>query len=199
MNATSYFFRIVDGPPNDGQLPYRDAGPKDVFKKRYNVAVSRARDQLWVVYSIDPDAHLKSGDLRRRLIEHACDPQALLRAIEQGGARTDSPFEKMVLQRLIDAGYRVQPQWPVGAYRIDLVVEGHTRRLAVECDGERWHTPEQLHRDLERQAGMEWAAMPANAQLFAPQTRPEATHSIPVEAGRHHHVISECSQALPQP
>lgn len=31
------------------------------------------------------------------------------------------------------------------------------------------------------------------------QTRPEATHSIPVEAGRHHHVISECSQALPQP
>jgi hypothetical protein len=38
-----------------------------------------------VVYSIDPNAHLKSGDLRRRLIEHACDPQALLRAIEQGG------------------------------------------------------------------------------------------------------------------
>lgn len=29
------------------------------------------------------------------------------------------------------------------------------RRLAVECDGERWHTPEQLHRDLERQAMLE--------------------------------------------
>lgn len=163
------FLSIVDGPPNDGQLPYRDAGPKDVFKKRYNVAVSRARDQLWVVYSIDPNAHLKSGDLRRRLIEHACDPQALLRAIEQGGARTDSPFEKMVLQRLIDAGYRVQPQWPVGAYRIDLVAEGRTRRLAVECDGERWHTPEQLHRDLERQAMLErlgWVFVRIRGSIF---------------------------------
>ncbi len=149
------FLSMVDGPPDDGQLPYRDAGQKDVFKKRYNVAVSRARDQLWVLYSIDPNAHLKSGDLRRRLIEHACDPQALLRAVEEHGARTDSPFEKKVLQRLIDAGYRVQPQWPVGAYRIDLVVRGQTKRLAVECDGERWHTPEQLSRDLQRQAILE--------------------------------------------
>jgi len=60
-----------------------------------------------------------------------------------------------VLQRLVSAGYRVQPQWSVGAYRIDLVVEGQTRKLAVECDGERWHTPEQLYRDLERQAILE--------------------------------------------
>jgi hypothetical protein len=28
----------------------------------------------------------------------------------------------------------------VGAYRIDLVVEGKTRKLAVECDGEKWPT-----------------------------------------------------------
>jgi hypothetical protein len=69
---------MVDDPPNDGQLSLRDAGPKNIFKKRYNVAVSRARDQLWIEYSMDPNAHLKSGDLRRRLIEHALDPQALL-------------------------------------------------------------------------------------------------------------------------
>jgi superfamily I DNA and/or RNA helicase len=61
------FFSTVDGPPDDGQLAYRDAGQKDVFKKRYNVAVSRARDQRWVVYSIDPIAHLKSGDLQNIL------------------------------------------------------------------------------------------------------------------------------------
>jgi very-short-patch-repair endonuclease len=34
-------------------------------------------------------------------------------------------------------------------------VEGKTKRLAVECDGERWHTPEQLNSDLERQAILE--------------------------------------------
>lgn len=34
------FLSMVDGPPQDGQLSYRDAGPKDLYKKRYNVAVS---------------------------------------------------------------------------------------------------------------------------------------------------------------
>ena len=75
------FLSMVDGPPNDGQLTYRDAGPRDLFKKRYNVAVSRARNQLWVVHSIDPETHLKSGDLRasahrarsRSADAYACD------------------------------------------------------------------------------------------------------------------------------
>jgi very-short-patch-repair endonuclease len=149
------FLSMVDGPPDDGQLSFRDAGPKDLYKKRYNVAVSRARNQLWVVHSIDPDTHLKGGDLRRRLIEHARDPQALMRAMEEQGKRTDSVFETLVLQRLISAGYRVHPQWPVGSRRIDLVVEGTTKRLAVECDGEKWHTPEKLQQDLERQSILE--------------------------------------------
>lgn len=149
------FLSMVDGPPDHGQLSCRDAGPKDLYKKRYNVAVSRARNQLWVVHSLDPDTHLKDGDLRRRLIQHARDPQAILRAKEDHGKQTDSVLETEVLQRLLAAGYRVQPQWPVGAFRIALVVEGTRRRLAVECDGERWHTPEQLQRDLERQAILE--------------------------------------------
>jgi very-short-patch-repair endonuclease len=163
------FLSIVDGPPEDGQLSYRDAGPKDLYKKRYNVAVSRARNQLWVVHSLDPETHLKGGDLRRRLIDHARDPEALLRSMEEQVKRTDSVFEKLVLQRLTSAGYRVRPQWPVGAYRIDLVVEGQTRKLAVECDGERWHTPEQLHRDLERQAILErlgWIFVRLRGSLF---------------------------------
>lgn len=149
------FLSVVDGPPDDGQLPNRDAGPRDLYKKRYNVAVSRARNQLWVVHSLDPSAHLKPRDLRRRLIEHARDPQALLRAIEVQGKRTDSIFEKLVPQRLLTTGYRVHTQWPVGAYRIDLVVEGRSNRLAVECDGEKWHTAEQLQHDIERQAVLE--------------------------------------------
>ncbi|MDH4083022.1 MAG: AAA domain-containing protein [Nitrospira sp.] len=163
------FLSMVDGPPVDGQLPCRDAGPKDLYKKRYNVAVSRARNQLWLIHSLDPDAHLKDGDLRRRLIQHARDPQAILQAKENYGKQTDSVLENQVLQRLLDAGYRVQPQWPVGAYRIDLVVEGKNRRLAVECDGEKWHTPEQLQRDLERQGILErlgWVFVRVRGSVF---------------------------------
>jgi very-short-patch-repair endonuclease len=131
--------------------------------------VSRARNQLWVVHSLDADRHLKSGDLRRRLLDHASDPQALLREMEIQGSRVDSPFEKQVMQRLVAAGYRVRSQWSVGAYRIDLVVEGLNRKLAVECDGEKWHTPEQLQDDLERQAILErlgWIFVRIRGSLF---------------------------------
>ena len=55
----------------------------------------------------------------------------------------------------MQAGYRVIAQWPVGAYRIDLVVEGGGKRLAVECDGDRWHPIEKLEEDMARQAVLE--------------------------------------------
>ncbi|MDQ5903489.1 MAG: hypothetical protein QG672_1080, partial [Pseudomonadota bacterium] len=161
------FLSMVDGPPDKGVLSKREAGPREIYKKRYNVAASRARNQLWVVYSLDIEIHLQPGDLRRRLIEHARDPQALSRAIQE--QRTDSIFEQLVLQRLVSAGYRVQTQYPVGAYRIDLVVEGQKRRLAVECDGERWHTHDELQHDIERQAILErlgWIFIRIRGSLF---------------------------------
>jgi very-short-patch-repair endonuclease len=145
------FLSMVD-TPTGGPLPFRD---QQMFKQRYNVAASRARDQMWVIHSLSPQTDLKSGDLRRRLIEHAQDPNALLRILEDKERRTESPFEREVLRRLVRAGYRVTPQWKVGARRIDLVVEGNRKRLAVECDGDRYHPHEKLGEDMERQAVLE--------------------------------------------
>ena len=149
------FLSMVDGPPEEGRHRFRGEGPAKRYKKRYNVAVSRARNQLWVVHSLDPEAHLKEGDLRRRLIQHARDPGALMRSLEEQSAKTESELERRVLRRLVDAGFRVRAQWPVGGYRIDLVVEGTEARLAVECDGERFHPPEKLLEDMQRQADLE--------------------------------------------
>jgi very-short-patch-repair endonuclease len=150
------FLSMVDSPPEDGLLTTRGAGARDIYKKRYNVAVSRARNQLWVVHSVDPDLHLNAADLRRKLIEHARDPEALLGLMEKKAKRTESEFERQVVSRLVSAGFKVTTQWRVGSYRIDLVIEGsHRRKLAVECDGERWHTADELESDLRRQAILE--------------------------------------------
>ena len=149
------FLSMVDGPPEEGRHRLKGDGPAKRYKKQFNVAVSRARNQLWVVHSLDPETHLKEGDLRRRLIQHARDPSALMRAMEQQSARTESELERRVIRWLQDAGYRVRAQWPVGALRIDLVVVGLGARLAVECDGERYHPPEKLLDDMQRQADLE--------------------------------------------
>jgi len=149
------FLSMVDSQSEEGLLRTTGEGAFELTKKRYNVAVSRARDQLWVMHSFDPDLHLKSGDLRLRLLQHVNDPLAAIRAFDTEARRTESPFEKEVLKRLIDAGYRVKTQWQVGYFRIDMVVEGDGKRLALECDGDRYHPIEKLAEDVERQAILE--------------------------------------------
>lgn len=146
------FLSVVD-TSQEGPLSLRQ---QPMFKQRFNVATSRARDQMWVVHSLDPQSHLKSGDLRRRLIEHAEDPLAVVRTLETAERLAESEFERAAMQRLIQAGYRVDPQRKIGAYRIDIVVmDSKGRRLAVECDGDRFHPIEKLPEDMERQAILE--------------------------------------------
>jgi very-short-patch-repair endonuclease len=145
------FLSVVD-TPTGAPLPFRD---QQMFKQRFNVAASRARDQMWVIHSLNLHTDLRTGDLRRRLIEHSQDPTVLLRAYEEKERKTESPFERDVLKRLVKAGYQVTPQWKVGARRIDMVVEGRARRLAIECDGDRYHPLEKLAEDMARQAVLE--------------------------------------------
>lgn len=127
------------------------------FKQRFNVAASRAKDQLWLVHSLDPERDLKPGDLRRELIAHVRDPEAHLRKEREALARAESPFEEEVIRRLVAAGYEVTPQVWVGNYRIDMVVGDGQIQVAVECDGDRFHGVDQIPSDMARQAVLERA------------------------------------------
>lgn len=195
------FLSLVDSSTEEGTLRATGDGAFEQTKKRYNVAASRARDQLWVVHSFDPDLNLTSTDLRSRLLRHVKDPQATLQSLEQESRRTESPFEREVLKRLTNAGYLVRTQWQVGYFRIDLVVEGGGRRLAVECDGDRWHPLEKLSADIERQTILErlgWqfvrirgtafyrnpdlAMQPVFARIVELEITPEAFSTAPHQA-----------------
>ena len=149
------FLSMVDAPIGGGPLARREAGQNDMWKKRYNVAASRAKDQMWIIYSLNPSIDLKPGDIRRRLIEHALNPMDLTNILKQGAAQTESEFERRVLERLLKKEFKVTPQWWVGKYRIDLVISGNGKRLAVECDGDKYHTPDNLVEDMARQAILE--------------------------------------------
>ena len=143
---------LVAEPPEQGVHSKLD---QDWYKQRLNVAASRARDQLWVVHSVDVD-HFQTVDLRGRFLKYIEDPEGAIEGMGRMEAQADSPFEIAVGRRLINAGYRVEPQFPVGAFRIDLVVTGPSgARAAIECDGDRFHGPERLQDDLERQAILE--------------------------------------------
>jgi len=145
------FISLVDTAER-GALSLRD---QELFKQRFNVAASRARDQMWIVHSLTPHDDLKADDLRRQLIEHAQDPSRLMRALDEKEKRGQSPFEREVMKRLASEGYRVTSNWKIGTFRLDLVVEGGGKRLAIECDGDRYHPVEKLADDMDRQSILE--------------------------------------------
>ena len=126
----------------------------EMFEQRFNVAASRAKDRLYLYRSFRRE-DLKDNDLRARLLDHFAAP--LRRDPEKKGReRCESDFERAIFDRLAAAGYRLTPQVPAAGYRIDLVVEGHSgRRLAIECDGDQYHTPDTWLDDLNRQRTLE--------------------------------------------
>jgi very-short-patch-repair endonuclease len=140
---------VADGRP----LPLRD---QQSFKQRFNVAASRARDQMWVVHSLDPHADLKLEDLRRRLILHAQSAPPAPDAPLEASQLHRSELERAVFEGLVGAGYRVNSPWHVGDCRIDIVVHGAGgKRVALTCDGDRARAPEQMAEDTARQAVLE--------------------------------------------
>lgn len=150
------FISIVDSPGDTGgPLPLKREGFFEINAKRYNVAASRAKDQLWVVYSLNPDIDLKPDDIRGRLIHHAINPDAIEALLEKNFQKAESEFEKLVIKALTIKGYKVFPQWKVGAYRLDIVVEYQGRRIAIECDGEKYHGSDKLLDDMSRQSILE--------------------------------------------
>ena len=170
-------FLSIVASPSDGRLA-RVGRDSALFQPRYNVAVSRARDQLWLFHSMDL-RDLNPDDLRASLIRHAQAPeiesvnplstqkiQDLREEASRPGrgnrpppAPFDSFFELDVYLAIVARGYRVIPQYAMNGYRIDLVVEGLRGRLAVECDGDFWHGPERYSDDLARQQVLERAGM----------------------------------------
>ena len=149
------FLSMVDSGDGEGPLRMKTFGADDLYRKRYNVAVSRARDQLWVVHSLDAKNDLKPGDIRRTLLDYAENPESRERKLAEIENLADSPFEVGVASALSARGYHLVQQWEVGAYRIDMVAVCGKKRIAIECDGERWHSGDDIRKDMERQTILE--------------------------------------------
>lgn len=152
------FLSLIVGPMHGDKIrvwPHEHTGRNRRNVQQLNVAASRARDQLWIFHSFDR-SQLAPHDARAILLEQ---PKAEVVSIEEQLAACHSQFERDVVQAIAerDRTLTVRTQVEALGYAIDVVVEderGH--RLAVECDGDRWHsTSEQIRSDLYRQRTLE--------------------------------------------
>lgn len=132
---------------------------RDTFAQRFNVAASRARDRMYLVRSVGLDNLSDADKLRRGLLKHFVSPFGQdEQRVSDLKELCESPFEREVFDILIERGYRLIPQLKVGEFRIDLVVEGsNDNRLAIECDGDKYHGADRWEADMRRQRILERA------------------------------------------
>lgn len=142
------------------------------FEQRFNVALSRARDRTYLVRSVELDQLRSSDQLRRSLLEHfRCPYPAETSDLKDRRDRCESDFEREMFDLLCERGFRVNTQVRIGNFRIDLVVEGENdQRIAIECDGDRYHGPDKWSDDMMRQRILEragWTVWRCFASRFA--------------------------------
>lgn len=151
-------------------------------ENRLNVAITRAKEEIIVVTSIEPEELnvantsqlgpklLKSYLKYVKAVAHAQPEQiaAVIYEINQNvntqvqtkELHFDSPFEQQVYKGLRNLGYEVTTQVGMSGYRIDLAIvhpEDTSRYiLGIECDGAMYHSSANAkERDVYRQRFLE--------------------------------------------
>jgi very-short-patch-repair endonuclease len=171
------FLSMVSAPGPDSRIGVL---AKASDERRFNVAMSRAKDQVWLFHSATLN-DLSPKDLRAQLLRYCQNPTCKQQTVggvdveelakrarnanrsdpaDKPPAPFDSWFEVDVFLRIAARGYLVIPQHEVHGYFIDLAVVGQKGKLAVECDGDHWHGPEQWESDAGRQRDLERCGFP---------------------------------------
>jgi len=148
--ADIVFLSMVASPGQSRSLTTR------TFEQRFNVAMSRARDRLYLYRSIKAE-ELSPTDIKAKVISHFASPMPF-NPPEVGSLAElcQSSFESDLFCRLTQKGYRTVPHVSVGSFTIDLVVEGEQdTRLAIELDGDKHYGPEKWLEDWNRQKVIE--------------------------------------------
>lgn len=171
------FLSIVDSPRNE-PLPLISKTVDETFEKRYNVAASRARDQLWIVTSLDPEKDLKKGDLRRELILYGMHNHT--NDYEEAKIKLTS-FEQAIHDELSSRGYNLA-SWQVGSYDLPLIVTSSQNNVVIACDGDRYHmSSENIKEEMEKQTILErvgWRFIRLRASEYYTQPKRTITQLV---------------------
>ena len=140
-------------------------------KRRLNVAVTRAREQVIVVSSVraadfgNPESDGGPKSEGPRLLQAYLDyaergTESLTDQLEASQGDFESPFEREVAGLIRSFGFDAVPQVGASRYRIDIGVRSAVRpgrfSLGVECDGAMYHSAKTARdRDRLRQRVLE--------------------------------------------
>jgi signal recognition particle GTPase len=152
-------------------------------RKKINVALSRAKEQMILFHSVEHN-DLQTNDFRNKILSFFYDDikhitpliledYKIERFRHNVPEPFDSWFEYDIAKSLVKNGYSyIEPQYKVKEdetffnprtnseswvkFYIDLVVHNNGKMIAIECDGDPFHSlPEDVAYDIERQEFLE--------------------------------------------
>lgn len=159
-------FSIGYGPDEAGKISTNfGVLNKEKGWRRLNVGVTRARQRVEVVSSMDahdiPPSRNENVEALRAYLDFAKRGISVLGTQSSvTGLMPESPFEEAVIHTIRSWGYSVEPQVGAAGFRIDLAVRHPAKpgmfALGVECDGYQYHSsPAARDRDRLRDQVLE--------------------------------------------
>ncbi|MHC1748295.1 MAG: AAA domain-containing protein [Cellulosilyticaceae bacterium] len=162
------FISMVDSKKDRESLRLMTYGTDNLYKKRYNVAMSRGRDQVFIMHSFNPETDLKEEDIRKQLFTYCrnCGKQ-------QDPDNTHfeeplAPFEQEIKTSLQARGFKVRSHSTSGECLNGLVIEGENKEIRVVCESEKYQETMDLE-EMDRLAVLErigWEIVYVSASYF---------------------------------
>lgn len=103
--------------------------------RRFNVAASRAKNQMFLFHSVDLE-DLNPKCVRAELLSYCLDSSKKYTFTSKDENILVSGFKKDIFSLLRSKNYDVKSNVTIGKYKIDFVVEGLNSRLAIDCCNE---------------------------------------------------------------
>lgn len=140
---------VISKKQEDGETRTVKAFTTKEYERSFNVASSRAREQVILVYSINPN-ELNKECLRYKLITYynAFDKEEK----EDINIQLNTEFEKDIYKELRKNKIDIKSHFKIGKYEIDFIINDKSgKKIAIECDGDKLNTKEEYEEDIIEQ------------------------------------------------
>lgn len=141
---------------------------RDADIRRFNVASSRARNQMWLFHSVDLK-DLSEECVRYSLLNYCENYNKVIVNKNDIEEVFQSDFQKDVYNCIKNKGYSIRPEIKIGKYNIDFMIEGERNRVAIICYGDTSKEQYNFKDTIERQLNLErvgWTFIRIRASEF---------------------------------
>ena len=141
---------VISKKQEDGETRIVKALTTKEFERSFNVAASRAKEQVILIYSIHPN-ELSRECLRYKLITYynTFDKNG---NIDNGDVKLNTDFEKELFKELRSNKIDAMSHFKIGKYELDFIINDEKgKRIAIECDGDEVKSKEEYETDIVEQ------------------------------------------------